>query len=141
MIKKNIQQDKPTILMLQETKSSSSNIDSLVSRLWRGSQSISIDSLGASGGLTISWNPVEVELDHFLASRHFVPTHFHPIGTNLHGRITNVYRLQIPTQKISFLDFLQWLILNQAHPIDILAGDLNLITSLQEKHGGRRMIT
>ena len=101
----NIHQEKPTILMLQETKSNSDNLDNLMARLWRGSRSISVDSARASGGLTISWNPLEEDLDNFLASRHSISTHFHPIGTNLHGRITNVYGPKLSDQKIHFLEF------------------------------------
>ena len=127
--------------MLQETKSSSSNMDSLMSRIWRGNYSISLDSSGASGGLTISWNPTEVDLDHFLASRHSITALFHPIGTNLHDQITNVYGPQLPDQNYSFLNFLQWIFLEQAHPMDVLGGDFNLITSLQDKCGGWCMLT
>ena len=60
MIKKKIQQENPTILMLQETKTSSSKIESLMSKLWCGSQTISLDSSRASGGFSISWNPKEI---------------------------------------------------------------------------------
>ena len=127
--------------MLQETKSTSSNMDSLMSRLWHVSQSISLDSSRASGGLTISWNPTEVDLDHFLASHHCITALFHPIDTNFHGRITNVYGPHLPNQKSSFLNFLQWLFLVQARPMDVLGGDFNLITSLQDKRGGRPMLT
>ena len=86
--------------MLQETKSSIDNLDILMARLWRGIISISIDSLGDSSGLTISSNPEEVELENFLASRHSISAHFHPLGTNLHGLITYVYVLKLPDHKI-----------------------------------------
>ena len=100
MLKRKIQQEKPTILMLQETKSNSDKLDNLMSKLWWGNRSIFVDSVRASGGLTISWNPVEVVLDNFMASHHSISTHFHPIGTNMHGRITNVYGPQLSDQKL-----------------------------------------
>ena len=108
-----------------------------MSRLWRNSQSISLDSFGASGGLTISWNPAKVALNNVLASRHTISASFHLISTNIHGRITNVYGPQLSDQKFVLLDFIQWLIQEQAPHIDILGGDFNLITSLQDKRGGR----
>ena len=127
--------------MLQETKSNSTTINSLIPRLWRGSQCISVDSIGASGCLTISWNPLEVELDHFLATRCSISANFHILGTAVHRRITNVYGPQHPIQKIAFLDFLQWLVNDQPTDIDILGGDFNLITSLQDRKGGRRLLS
>ena len=74
--------------------------------LWKGSRSFSMDAVGAYRGLTISWNPVDIILYNFMASRISISTHFHPTSTNMHGRITNVYGLQIPAQKNAFLDFL-----------------------------------
>ena len=99
MLKKKIQQDKPFILMLQETKSNSTSLDSIFSKLWKGSQSIFVDSIGAFGGLTIVWNPLEVDLHNFSATRCSIIGNFHILGTVVHGRITNVYGPQLPTQK------------------------------------------
>ena len=116
-------------------------MDSLMSRLWRDNQSVSLESLGASGGFTISWNLTEVELDHFPASWHSIYALFHPIGTNIHGILTNVYGPQLPNQNSSFPHFLQWLLLDQPHPMDIIGGDFNLITSLQDKWEGRQLVS
>ena len=116
--------------MLQETKSNSTSLDSIFSKLWKGSQSISVDSIGASGGLTIVWNPLEVVLHNFSATRCSITTNFHILGTVVHGRITNVYGTHLPIQKTVFLSFLQWLVNEQPTDIDILGGDFNLITSL-----------
>ena len=122
MLKKNIQQDKPSILMLQETKPNSTTLNSLIHRLWKGSQCIFVDSIGASGGLTIVWNPLEVEMDNFLATRCSITASLHILGTVVHGRITNVYGPQLPTQKTTFLVFLQWLVNEQPTDIDIGRG-------------------
>ena len=135
MLKKKIQQDKPSILMRQETKSNSTSLNSILPKLWRGSQRISIDSIGTSVGLTIAWNP-EVVLHNFLATRCSITANFHILGTVVHGRITNVYGPQLPTQKTAFLAFLHWLVNYQPSNIDILGGDFNLITSLQDRRGG-----
>ena len=79
-----------------------------------------------------------MELDNFLSSRHSIYALFHPIGPNMRGLLTNVYGPQLPNQKPSFLHFFQWLFLDQPHPMDIFGGDFNLITSLQDKQGGRQ---
>ena len=47
----------------------------------------------------------------------------------------------MPDQKIAFLNFLQWLIQEKAHHFDILGGDYNLIMSLQDKRGDRRILS
>ena len=112
-----------------------------MSRLWRGNKSIYVDSTGASGGLTISWNPVEVVLDNLMASHHSISANFHPIGTNMHGRITNVYGPQIFDQKLWFLDFLQWSTQNQLYPLDILEAYFNLTTLLKDKWGVPRLLS
>jgi len=70
MIKNLIMQEKPAIVFLQETKSSSTAIDRLSNKIWVGSSSISVDASGASGGLSIIWNPQIVSLDNFHATLH-----------------------------------------------------------------------
>ena len=127
--------------MLQETKSNSDILHTLISRLWRGNRRISVNSFRASSGLTITWNLEEVELDNFLDSRYIIFAHFHPLGTNLYGRITNVYGLQLPYQKNSFLYFLHWLTQDQPYPIEILGEDFNIITYLKDKWGWRCILS
>ena len=47
----------------------------------------------------------------------------------------------MPEKKLVFLNFLQWLIQEQAYHLDILGGDYNLITSLLDKRGVRRILS
>jgi exonuclease III len=138
MIHRKVTQEKPRVLMIQETKCSSSTLDALEARLWKGSHSITVDAEGASGGLVILWNPAEIILDNFLATSHTITASFQFMGSGVQGFITNVYGPQLPVQKALFLDYMSSLgqQINMQHWI--VSGDFNMITSLEEKKGGRR---
>jgi exonuclease III len=51
MIHRNILQENPSIILIQETKCSSSNLETLMAHLWKGSMATTVDANGASGGL------------------------------------------------------------------------------------------
>jgi len=91
MIKNLIQQEKPSIVFLQETKSSNTAIDRIRNKIWAGSSSISVDASGASGGLAILWNLQTLSLYDFHATHHLIQASFHLIGTNIHEHLSNVY--------------------------------------------------
>lgn len=136
-IKNIIMKEKPAIVLIQETKCSSSTIDSLSSKVWAGSSSIAVDSSGASGGLAILWNPQVVSLDNFHATLHLIQATFHLIGTSIHGHLTNVYFPQTIQQKSDLLDTISILNANRKFPLWIGRGDFNIIKSMEEKRGGR----
>eukprot|EP00253_Pinus_taeda_P004296 PITA_04296 len=130
-------QEKPAIVFLQETKCSSTTIDSLGNKAWAGSSSISVDASGASGGLAILWNPQIVSLDNFHATLHLIQAKFHLIGTKIHGHLTNVYFPQIIQQKLDLLETISLLNEHRRFPLWIGGGDFNIIKSMEEKQGGR----
>ena len=133
MIKNWIQQEKPTIVFLQETKSSTDAIERIRGKVWAGSSAISVDAAGASGGLAILWNPQIISLYDFHATLHLIQTSFHLIGTGIHGHLTNVYFPQTIQQKLELLDTISILNNNRQFPIWIGGGDFNIITSMEEK--------
>ena len=63
-----------------------------------------VDSIGASRGIAIAWNPAILSLSHFHASHHFIQASFHLNGTSLKGLLTNVYFPQTTASKIRILD-------------------------------------
>ena len=99
MIKHLIQQEKPTIFFLQETKSTTDAIERIRGKVWAGSRAISVDASGASGGLAILWNPHIITLYDFHATLHLIQASFHLVGTGIHGHLTNVYFPQLVQQK------------------------------------------
>ena len=57
-----IKAESPDILMLQETKCAGMEAETIFQRIWKGCNYIQTDSLGASGGLAILWNPSHTTL-------------------------------------------------------------------------------
>lgn len=138
MIKKMIQQDRPSIIYLQETKCSSTVLEKILNKAWPRCKLVLVDASGASGGLAIIWNPKELYLQDFHASHFFIQSTFHIIGTNSHGHLSNVYFPQELQKKLDMLETISELNANKCFPFWICGGDFNIITSLEEKSGGRQ---
>lgn len=106
MLKNLIQLEKPSLVFLQETKSNNAALERILTKAWIGSRSVSVDALGAFGGLAIAWNPQVLTLQDFHATHFFIQASFHLIGTDLHGLLTNVYFPQDLHHKLEMLDTL-----------------------------------
>ena len=65
MIKNMIQEEKPQILFLQETKCNSRMLGSILSKAWPSSSSVAVDASGFSGGLAIAWDTQSMMLTDF----------------------------------------------------------------------------
>lgn len=137
MIKNLIQKEKPHIFFMQETKCSSTLLNTTLSKAWHGYHTMAVDAIAVSGGLAITWNAQAIELIDSHANHHFIQAIFHIIGTHVHGHLTNVYSPQATENKISIMDTLSLLNVNRSHPLWIMGGDFNMITKLEEKIGGR----
>eukprot|EP00253_Pinus_taeda_P020399 PITA_20399 len=57
ILKNMIQSEKPSVVFIQETKSTTTALEKIFNKAWSGSRSVSIDAVGASGGLSIVWKP------------------------------------------------------------------------------------
>jgi len=137
MLKNMIQLEKPAIVFLQETKSTKASLERILNKAWHGSRSVSVDAVGASGGLAIVWNPQILTLQDFHATHNFIQATFHLLGTELHGLLTNTYFPQYLHQKLEVLEALTALNATRQYPLWISGGDFNIITNLKEKKGGR----
>eukprot|EP00253_Pinus_taeda_P020287 PITA_20287 len=135
-----IQQEKPSLVFLQETKGNSNSLEKILNKVWTSCCLVSVDSLGTSGGLAILWNPQILSLQDFHASHFFISTTFHLIGTNIHGLLTNVYFPQDLQKKLDVLNSLTNLSSGRRHPLWISGGAYNIITVLEEKSGGREKL-
>lgn len=140
MLKNMIKMEKPQMCFLQETKCNSSTLGDILSKAWPGCRSVAVDAMGASGGLAIAWNSQAVTLTDFHASHHLIQAVFHILGTNIHGNLSNVYFPQDIGSEIRLLDTIEALNNNRSHPLWIVAGDFNMITSSEEKIGGRHRL-
>eukprot|EP00253_Pinus_taeda_P010687 PITA_10687 len=137
MIKNMIQQEKPHIFFMQETKCNSNTIDTILAKAWPGSQLVAMDASGASGGLAIAWDTQAISLLDFHANHNLIQATFHIIRTNIHGHLTNVYFPQDVVNKLAFLRTIARINSTRAHPLWIAEVDFNMITKLQEKNGGQ----
>ena len=63
-----------------------------------------IDAQGASGGLSISWNPLLINLGDALASRHSLSASFHILGSSIRAFLMNVYGPQMADSKRNLLN-------------------------------------
>jgi exonuclease III len=86
------------------------------------------------------WNPTTVLLDDFFTSNWTITTSFRLIGLNKLGYITNVYGPTRRGDKEAFLQHLEWISNHISSQRWILGGDFNMITGLEEKKGGTRML-
>ena len=93
MVRKKIEVEYPSILMIQETKKDSNSMEKIMDTLWKGNHSVFVDALGASEGLIISWNPRYLSLSDFLVTKNSILASFHLVGTDIRGFITNFYGL------------------------------------------------
>ena len=81
----------PTVMFIQETKCSKETFKTTTAKFWKGSESITIDAKDVVGGISIIWNPLEIRLSNFLATRFTIYADFHILGTSLRGILNNVY--------------------------------------------------
>ena len=70
------------VLVLQESKCSSSSVHSFASTCWIGSQCMAIDAKGTTGRLSILWDPQVISLTNFFTMTTSITAKFHIIGTS-----------------------------------------------------------
>ena len=97
-----LQKDPPFVLFLQETKCPSDSASAILACIWKNCTTIAIDAQGASGGLSISWNPHIISLDYAMAARHSISASFHILGSSIKGFLMNVYGPQNAGEKKIF---------------------------------------
>jgi exonuclease III len=130
----------PDIVLLQETKCASEDIDRLLPYCWRQGRAASIDATGMAGGLTILWNTNVVLMENFFTTKWSITADYRIIGSNKPGHLTNVYGPATPRDKQAFLKSLSYLSSLTQHNRWIVGGDFNIIRSLEEKKGGSRRL-
>lgn len=137
LLKNMIMLEKPQILFLQETKCNSNTLERIAAKTWPGGLVTAVDANGVSGGLEIIWDARTIMLNNIHANKNFIQAIFHIIGTNIYGHLTNVCFPQETMHKIEILNTLLAINTNRLHPLWITGGDLNMMTRLEEKRGGR----
>lgn len=133
MIKNMIQQEKPQIFFMQETKCNSTTLDQTLIKAWPGSKAVAVDALGASGGLATAWDERAITLNNIHANNHCIQAMFRIIRTNVHGHLTNFYFPQKALNKIGILNTVTLINSTRIHLLWIKGRDFNMIIKLEEK--------
>jgi exonuclease III len=128
--------EKPDILLLQETKCKGAEAKVIFQRIWRDCSSITTDATGASGGLAILWDPATITISKAFTTISTITAHYTIMGTTQEGDITNVYGPQGHQDKDKFMERLRLIKSLISSPNWIIAGDFNMILTLEEKSGG-----
>ena len=84
-LSKKIKRQNPTIVFLQETKCSTNRIEEVSKKIWKGSESMEIDTRGFAGGLEIIWDPTQVYLGGFQGRICLLSAKFKVIGFQVEG--------------------------------------------------------
>jgi exonuclease III len=132
--------EKPDIMMLQETKCATEDMDKLLPYCWKQGKGISTVATGTAGGLALLWNPSSVTLEKNFTTKWSISAAYRLIGSNKPGYLTNVYGPASSRDKQAFLRNLEYLVTLTEGNRWILGGDFNMIHNLDEKRGGTRRL-
>jgi exonuclease III len=125
--------EKPDIVLLQEKKCTSEDVDRLLPYCWKQGEAVSTTATGTAGGLAILWNTNSVLLEKFIATRWSITVDYRLIGSNKPGHLANVYGPTSLREKQDFLRNMNYLSNLMQHNRWIIGGDFNIICSLEEK--------
>ena len=70
---------------------------------------MAIDIIGSAGGIGIIWNPLEISLSNFLATKSSIFVEFHIRGTSIKGILSSVYGSFSLSPKQAFMNSLKML--------------------------------
>jgi len=106
MLRKKICMEKPTILILQESKCSEIALKEKMQYIWKGSNTEAIDAIGTVGGMALIWDPSRISLKNLTKTPWFITADFNSIDIGIEGVLTGVYGPSTPLDKGKFLDSL-----------------------------------
>ena len=92
------------------------------------------------GGISILWKPKLVDLSDWQSSSFSLMEDFKILDASMTGTIANIYGPSAFPQKQDFIHHLQWVDSLAKEGRWIVGGDFNLITTLRENKGGRRVL-
>jgi exonuclease III len=130
----------PDVVMLQETKCTTEDINRLLPYYWKQGGGVSTDAAGTAGGLALLWNTNTVLMENFCTTRWSITADYRLIGSDKPGHLTTVYGPATPRDKQAFLRSLSYLSSLTQHHRWIVGGDFNIIRGLEEKKGGSRRL-
>ena len=125
----------PDILLIQETKLEETAFLQTSKKIWKKKGVAALSSRGASGGIGTLWDERKFEAIVIKNSTHWILTVLKHKDTNSLVSLINLYAPNSYSEKIECWNLLREERNNLQGNV-ILAGDLNLILSQNEKRGG-----
>eukprot|EP00253_Pinus_taeda_P002372 PITA_02372 len=137
-MKDKLKKEKPSIMILQETKISIQQIEGIIDKNKLQYEVMGQDAIGSAGGIAILWNPNDIILDNWTSMSRVLAGLGRIVGTKEQVVISGVYGPPSPGEKENFINSMK--IIRRLYPEAawIIGGDFNLIRSLEEKKGGIR---
>ena len=132
-VKQQIDSLSADIILLQETKLSTDTYNKTVSN-WSSWNLAHSPGTGASGGLTILWNPKTIYGHSIKHGNNWQLLHFKHF--DLSFQIINIYGPSSTQEKRVLWEQVSQIIQEHAEENFILAGDFNAIVNLEENKGG-----
>jgi len=127
----------PDILLIQETKLEETAFLQISKKFWKKNGAAALSSRGASGGIGTLWDDRKYDVMDTKISSHWILTVLRQINTNTLVSIFNIYAPNSYGEKTNCWNLIREERSNLQGNV-ILAGDLNLTLSLNEKRGGSR---
>ena len=122
-----VKKEKPSIMIVQETKISTEKMREILNRNRNRYEMMGQDVIWSAGGLVIIWNPEEIQLSNWISFPRILTGTTKIIGTMEEVSITRVYGPHIQGEKENFLQNLKALRSLIPGRQWIVGGDFNLI--------------
>jgi len=137
-MKDKLKKEKPSIMILQETKISVQQIEGIIDKNKLQYEVMGQDAIGSAGGIAILWNPNDIILDSWTSMSRVLTGLGRIVGTKEQVVISGVYGPPSPGEKENFINSMKIIRRLYLEAAWIIGGDFNLIRSLEEKKGGIR---
>eukprot|EP00253_Pinus_taeda_P011292 PITA_11292 len=137
-MKEKLKKEKPSIMILQETKVSVQQLEEIINKNKLQYEVMGQDAIGSAGGIAILWNPNDIILEGWTSMTRILTGIGRIVGTKEKVVISGVYGPHTPGEKESFMQNMKVIRRIYLEPAWVIGGDFNLIRSLEEKKGGIR---
>ena len=124
------------ILLLQETKIEEESLLLLSKTKWKLNVGKVVSARGTSGGLATLWSGEELQLNHWLATQHWIFTDLYHISSKISLALFNLYVPVNFNEKKECWKTLSDFIETNSPTNTIVAGDHNIYLAPNEKKDG-----
>jgi len=135
-LKERVKKDKTSIMIIQETKISSQQLEGIIREQKIQYEVMGQDTTGTASGLAILWNPKEVLFENWISLPKILSSLFRMIGPSEWILIAGVYAPHIPRERKNSLKDLQTTRRIFPGIPWIVGGDFNMIKTMEERRGG-----